>query len=239
MRYTILDIETRIDKQLVRQIYQPDDNSSDEQAYVQIRQRLKQEQGSDFFPFSFHIPISIAVGRVDEDHLLTAVETLGGEDADEEAIVQTFWQRLDRFRGTLITFNGRSFDLPVLELQALKYGCLAPRYFSGKARYRFSEEGHYDLYDFITNYGAQHLRGGLNLLARLVGLPGKVGIDGSRVQEYWEDGRLPEIHRYCRHDVIQTYFLFLRLELVRGHLTAEQYADILRRSASFRQQLDA
>ena len=239
MRYTILDIETRIDKRLVRQVYHPDADLSDEDAYGQVRQQLKQEQGSDFFPISFHIPVSIAVGQVDEEHVLTAVETLAGEDADEETMVRTFWQRLDRFRGTLVTFNGRGFDLPVLELQALKYGCPAPHYFGGKARYRFSQDGHYDLYDFVTNYGAQRLRGGLNLLAKMIGLPGKVGIDGSLVQQYWEAGRLPEIHRYCRHDVIQTYFLFLRLELVQGRLTPDQYADSVERSAGFRQQLDA
>ena len=98
MRYTILDIETRIDKRLVRQVYHPDADLSDEDAYSQVRQQLKQEQGSDFFPISFHIPVSIAVGQVDEEHVLTAVETLAGEDADEETMVRTFWQRLDRFR---------------------------------------------------------------------------------------------------------------------------------------------
>lgn len=239
MRYTILDIETRIDKHLVRQVYHPDADISDDDAYAQVRQHLGQEHGSDFFPVPFHIPVSIGVGQVDEDRGLAAVETLGGEDADEETIVRTFWQRFERFRGALVTFNGRGFDLPVLELHALRYGCPAPHYFSGKARYRFSEEGHYDLYDFVTNYGAQRLRGGLNLLTKMIGLPGKVGIDGSQVQQYWEAGRLAEIHRYCRRDVIQTYFLFLRLELVRGRLTPEQYADLIQRSASFRQQLDA
>ena len=105
MRYTILDIETRIDKRLVRQVYHPDADLSDEDAYSQVRQQLKQDQGSDFFPISFHIPVSIAVGQVDEEHVLTAVETLAGEDADEETMVRTFWQRLDRFRGTLVTFK--------------------------------------------------------------------------------------------------------------------------------------
>ena len=239
MRYTILDIETRIDKPLVRQVYCPDTDISDEDAYRQVQQQLKQEQGSDFFPLSFHIPISIAVGQVTEERVLTTVETLGGENADEETIARTFWQRLERFRGTLVSFNGRGFDLPVLELQAIKYGCPAPHYFSGKARHRFIEEGHYDLYDFVTNYGAQRLRGGLNLLAKMIGLPGKVGIDGSMVQQYWEDGRVAEIHRYCRHDVIQTYFVFLRIELVRGRLTHQQYERALEQSAAFRQELGA
>ena len=238
MRYTIVDIETRIDKGLVRAIYFPHTEILEEDAYTQARERLRQEQGNDFFPISFHVPISIAVGQVNDERVLTAVETVNESDADEESIVRTFWQRLERFSGTLVTFNGRSFDLPVLELQALKYGCQAPRYFSGKARNRYAEEGHFDLYDFLTNYGVHRLRGGFNLLAKMIGLPGKTEIDGSMVQQLWQEGRLGDIHRYCRHDVIQTYFLFLRVELLRGRLAPEQYDHVLTQSARFREELE-
>ena len=238
MRYTIVDIETRIDKDLVRAIYFPHADVLEEDAYSQVRDRLRQEQGNDFFPLSFHIPISIAVGQVNEERVLTAVETVSEDDYSEEAIVRTFWQRLERFPGTLVTFNGRGFDLPVLELHALKYGCQAHRYFSGKARNRYAEEGHFDLYDFLTNYGVHRLRGGFNLLAKMIGLPGKTEIDGSMVQQLWQAQRLNDIHRYCRHDVIQTYFLFLRVELLRGRMTAEQYEYAQQQSANFREELE-
>ncbi|MGH7965015.1 MAG: ribonuclease H-like domain-containing protein [Candidatus Binatia bacterium] len=238
MRYTILDIETRIDKGLARVVYFSHAEMSDEEAYVQARRRLQEEQGNDFFPLSFHIPISIAVGQVNDERMLTTVETINTENYSEESIIRTFWQRLERFQGALVTFNGRNFDLPVLELQALKYGCQAARYFSGKSRNRYAEEGHYDLYDFLTNYGVHRLRGGFNLLAKLIGLPGKTEIDGSMVQQMWQDGRLDDIHRYCRHDVIQTYFLFLRIELVRGRLTSEQYEHVLAQTMEFRAELE-
>jgi predicted PolB exonuclease-like 3'-5' exonuclease len=238
MRYTIVDIETRIDKGLVREIYFPHTEVSDQDAYTQVRERLQREQGNDFFPLSFHVPISIAVGQVNDDRVLTAVETVNGHEYNEEAIVRVFWQRFERFSGTLITFNGRNFDLPVLELQALKYGCSEPRYFSGKSRNRYTEDGHFDLYDFLTNYGVHRLRGGFNLLAKMIGLPGKTEIDGSMVQQLWQEERLDDIHRYCRHDVIQTYFLFLRIELLRGRLTPEQYEHVLEQTAKFREELE-
>jgi hypothetical protein len=239
MRYTIVDIETRIAKDLVRAVYFPHGEISEEDAYEHARQQLRQEQGNDFFPLSFHIPISIAAGQVNDERILTEVETIEESDPREETIVRVFWQRLERFPGVLVTFNGRNFDLPVLELQALKYGCSAPRYFGGKARNRYVEEGHYDLYDFLTNFGAHRLRGGFNVLARMIGLPGKTEIDGSMVQQLWEDGRLADIHRYCRHDVIQTYFLFLRVELLRGRLTLAQYDHALTQTAHFRKEIEA
>jgi len=239
MRYTIFDIETRIEKNLVRAAYFPHEDISDEEAYLRAQQRLRQEQGNDFFPLSFHVPISIAVGQVNEERILSTVETIDENNYSEESIVRSFWLRLERFPGTLVTFNGRNFDLPVLELQALKYGCSAPRYFGGKYRNRYSEDGHYDLYDFLTNYGVHRLRGGFNLLAKMIGLPGKTEIDGSMVQELWQEGRLSDIHGYCRHDVIQTYFLFLRIELLRGRLTPEQYERAIAQTTEFRSRLEA
>jgi predicted PolB exonuclease-like 3'-5' exonuclease len=237
MRFTILDIETRIEKGLVRAVYFPHEEVAEDEAYARARRRLREEQGSDFFPLSFHVPISIAVGQVNEERVLTAVETVNECDYGEEEIVRSFWQRLERFSGTLVTFNGRNFDLPVMELQALKYGCPAPRYFGGKTRNRYAEDGHLDLYEFLTNYGAHRLRGGFNVLAKMIGLPGKTGIDGSMVQQLWQDGRLDDVHRYCRQDVIQTYFLFLRVELLRGRISPEHYHNALAQTEHFRAQL--
>jgi len=238
MRYTIVDIETRIEKNLVRDVYFPHEHLSAEEAYYRFQQRLRQEQGNDFFPLSFHVPISIAIGQVNEERILTAVETVDEDDSSEEGIVRSFWSRLERFPGTLVTFNGRNFDLPVLELQALKYGCSAPRYFAGKHRNRYAEEGHYDLYDFLTNYGVHRLRGGFNVVAKLISLPGKTEIDGSMVQQLWQEKRLPDIHRYCRQDVIQTYFLFLRIELMRGRIAPSQYDRAVQESMGFWEELE-
>jgi 3'-5' exonuclease len=241
MNFAIFDIETRIDKALIQSVMYPHEAITEEEAYRRFQQQIREERDgrSDFLPIAFHIPISIVVGNVTGDHVLTAVEVLCAQDYSEEGIVCEFWRRVEIFPGTLVSFNGRAFDLPVLEMQALRYGCQAPRYFNEKYghRYRYSEERHYDLFDFLSNAGVHRIRGGFNLLARLIGLPGKTWVDGSMIQGLWEAGQLSLIHAYCRQDVIQTYGLFLRTELMRGRVTPEAYQAAWEAAAAFRQEL--
>jgi len=240
MSYAIFDIETRIDKRLVNDSQFRGRGLSDEGAYAELRQQLLDGRGTDFFPLSFHVPVSIAVGAVAGDYSLQSVESLAEQSYDEERLVREFWERVERFKGCLVSFNGRQFDLPVLELHALRYGCAVPSYFGEDSLYRrrYQLSKHLDLYDFITNFGAYRVRGGFDLLLRTIGLPGKGTVDGSQVQELWEAGRLAEIHEYCRRDVIQPYFLFLRVELVRGRITAERYRQLLEETAQFQRMLD-
>jgi predicted PolB exonuclease-like 3'-5' exonuclease len=233
VRFAIFDIETRIDKALVRSVLHRGSALGEEEAYARTREELVARSGSDFFPVAFHVPISIVIGDVGEDRALTAVHVLGAEGYSEAGIVREFWERVERFRGTLVSFNGRNFDLPVMELGALRHGCRIPRYFGARYRNRYADDAHYDLYDFVTNYGMYHVRGGFHLLAQLAGLPGKGEVDGAAVQKLWEAGRLAEVHAYCRRDVIQTYFLFLRVELMRGRITPEELEAALAATAAF------
>lgn len=225
MAFAIVDIETRIDKRLVNETNYAGEGLDDEDAYERQRQELIDKSGSDFFPVVYHLPIAIGVGSVGAEYKLASLELLGAPDYDEVELVRSFWERFNQYTGTLVTYNGRGFDLPVLELQALKHGISAPAYFNERYghRYRFSEQGHYDLQEFLANYGAVRLRGGLKALARLLDLPGKTQLDGSLVQGYWDAGRLEEINTYCKQDVLLTYLLFLRVELMRGRIDRETF----------------
>ena len=239
MSYLIFDIETRIDKALVRATQFRGEALGDAEAYERMREQLRREssRGSDFFPLSFHVPISVALGSVGADYLLRQVDILQADVLGEAGLTRAFWEHIEAFEGTLVSFNGRTFDLPVLELQALRHGCVAGRYFNQRNGLRARFGRHYDLYDFLTNTGAARLRGGLDLLAKLVGLPGKGEVAGSDVQALWEAGRLDAIHRYCREDVIQSYFLFLHVEQMRGRLSAQRMSELEEATRAFRQEL--
>ena len=237
MSFLVFDIETRIDKTLLRQVEFGDSLLSDSEAYERMRSEL-QERGTDFFPVTYHVPVSIVLGRVREDHVLENVQVLPADTVGEAEIVRRFWSTLEAFDGTLVSFNGRAFDLPVLELQGLRWGCAASRYFSERDGLRARQGRHHDLYEFLANGGLVRLRGGFNLLSQLVGLPGKGSVRGGDVQQLWETGRYDTIHRYCRRDVIQTYYLFLHIERLRGRLLPERVAQIVEATGAFRAEIE-
>jgi len=132
VRYLIFDIDTRVDKDLVKQIYDPQDTLTIEQAYDKARDMFleRSHQQSDFFPIPFHIPIAIATLQADEQYRIRALGCLGADRFSEPELVARFWQIFESAH-TLVTFNGRGFDLPVLETRALKHGLSLPRYFGG------------------------------------------------------------------------------------------------------------
>ena len=175
MKFAIFDIETRVDKQLLNRVFFAHDNISDDEAYRRFREELR-TRGGDFFPLTLHMPISIAIGDVSGDHVLRGVETLRVPCDSEESLVREFWRRMEDFRGCLISFNGRRFELPVLELAAMRWGISAPHYFDDvdSPRSRDALERHLDLYEYLTNFGEIGLRGGMDLLLKDDGIAWKV-----------------------------------------------------------------
>jgi len=183
-----------------------------------------------FPPAPFHQVVALGVLWLDGTHALQRLGAFGGEEdapPDELEVLQEFAEFIGKRQPTMVTFNGRRFDLPVLANRMLKHGVPFPAYYAGRSgvadyRYRYSDEGHMDLADLLTDYGASRMPS-LTALAQLVGMPGKMDIDGSKVQSMFEHGRHAEIRNYCLHDVVQTTFVFLRSELLRGRLTPTEY----------------
>ena len=79
----------------------------------------------------------------------------------------------------------------------------------------------------LTNFGASRFNGGLNLAANLPGKPGKIEVQGNMVQDLYNDGKLAEINDYCRCDVLDTYFVFLRTSVLLGRITLDQEKELV------------
>jgi predicted PolB exonuclease-like 3'-5' exonuclease len=169
-------------------------------------------------------PIVIGVMWLGEDLAVKRVGTIG-EGKDEAGMMADFADFMNTRRPHVVTWNGRGFDLPVLALRALRFGLNFNWYYRGEGyRYRFSEEGHLDLGDVLSDHGAARMTS-LDGAARLIGLPGKGkdGVDGSQVEGLFHAGQLETLRKYCLSDVAQTAFLFLRYRLVAGMIERDVY----------------
>lgn len=214
--YALFDIETRIDWALLEQV----ENCDREEFIADYRRRLGNEDTEVWIPYSYHLPIAIAVGLVDSTNgELGHVGCIKGTDSEE--LCREFWNWIETFqgpprRGTLVSFNGRGFDFPVLELSALRYGIRTTQHFNEKYgnRYRFQEDWHMDLLDLLSGYGAaRYMRGGLSLLSTLAGLPAKT-VPHSNLED--EDVPLEVVQRWARNDVRRLYVVFQRLQYLRN-----------------------
>lgn len=153
---------------------------------------------------------------------------VGRDTQDEEAMLREFADLVDQHHPTLVTYNGRGFDLPVIAMRCFRHGVPFRGYYRTRdMRYRFSEAGHFDLMDFLSDYGASR-PAKLDVVAKMCGMPGKVGVDGKDVGPLFFKGKIEEIRDYCLCDVIQTTGVFLRVQLLRGEIDRQQYLTAMR-----------
>jgi 3'-5' exonuclease len=178
---------------------------------------------SPFPPTWAHRIIVVGCLWLGRDYRLRRLGVIGDDPADEQQILVELSRFVGRAKPVIVTYNGRSFDLPVIALRSLCHGVpLAWYYRERGVRYRYSEEGHIDLCDWLADHGATR-SGSLDAVARLFGLPGKIGVDGSQVEGLYRGGQLAKIQAYCLADVVQTAFVLLRFRLLQGVLSPAAY----------------
>src|SRR5262245_11880244 len=223
-RYLVVDTESVPDAALIAQTKFPDENltPADAIAKAQTEARELSPTNSDFLPVIYQIPVAVCVVRVGVDYSLQAFKCLDAPHYRPVEIVRQFWRGVEETykQANLVTFNGRGFDMPLLELAAFRHGISLCQYLqSSRKRY---DSRHIDLQDQRTNYGACRMFGGLNLLAKIIGKPGKCGIAGNQVYQMYVEGRIAEINDYCLCDTLDTYFVFLRSRVLTGDLSIER-----------------
>ena len=223
------DIETIPDVEFGRRAYGLDGLDDKDVATAMMFKR-QQAVGHDFLPLHQHrvVAISVALRTGDEFR----VWTLGDEDSGEAEIVKRFFDGIDRYTPDLVSWNGGGFDLPVLNYRALKHGIQAPRYWeigesdrdfkwnNYQSRYHWR---HTDLMDVLANFNPR-ANAKLDEIASMLGFPGKLGMDGSKVWGTYLDGGIGDIRDYCETDVINTWLVYLRFEYMRGNLDDKDLA---------------
>jgi predicted PolB exonuclease-like 3'-5' exonuclease len=230
----IFDIETVPDTALGRRLHGLHGLTDEQVGRIMFTKR-RQDVGSEFLPHEQHRVVAISVVMRSRDVL--KVWSLGDENSSEKDLIERFFDGLDRYTPDLVSWNGSGFDLPVLHYRSLLHGITAARYWDtggSDASFRYSNYlsryhwRHMDLMDILSGFQGRG-RASLESMACLLGLPGKLGMQGSDVWEEFLRGGIGRIRDYCETDVLNTYLIYLRFELLRGNLNAAEHADEIAR----------
>ncbi len=223
------DIETVPDVEGLRRLHGLDGKLTDKEVAEMAFQLRRQATGSDFLPLHLHRIVAISCALRERDTF--RVWSLGGETDGEAVLIQRFFDGVAKYTPQLVSWNGGGFDLPVLHYRGLIHGVKAGRYWEtgdDDREFRYNNyisryhQRHLDLMDLLALYQPR-ANAPLDHLSQLLGLPGKLGLDGSQVWDAFLAGHLTEIRHYCETDVVNTYLVFLRFQLMREALTAEQH----------------
>jgi predicted PolB exonuclease-like 3'-5' exonuclease len=227
--WLVFDCESIPDGRLLNIVKYPTETLTPEEAVARSQAEAIERGNSDFTPVTFQLPISIAMLRVGVDYSLQAITCLDAPHFEPRGIVEQFWRGLGHYAqyepaAKIVTFNGRGFDLPLMEMAAFRYGFAVP------SLDQWRSERQFDLMHWLNNDGAIRLSGGLNMLAKLLGKPGKMEVTGNKVYRMWLDGQLAAINDYCLCDTLDTYLIFLRTRVLSGALSLDAEQAIVRRT---------
>ncbi len=158
---------------------------------------------------------------------LQEVRSGGSINSSEKDLIKGFFHAIDKFKPRLVSFNGKTFDLPVLKYRAMKYGISSEVFHLSGNKYegynhRYALNWHCDLIDALSDFGSS-ARIKLNEVCAVLGIAGKLGTDGSQVEELYDNNQLQDIRNYCETDVINTYLVYLRYALHTGKLNINNY----------------
>ena len=229
----VFDIETIPDVAGLRTLHALDVDLSDAEVAEFAFQKQRAKNGSDFLPL--HLQRVAVISFVLRDAEKFEVRSFAEPEFTEAQIIQRFFNGIEKFTPQIVSWNGGGFDLPVLHYRGLIHGVAAPRYWEmGEGDYRDSRDFKWN--NYISRYHSRHLdlmdllamyqpraSAPLDDLAKLMGLPGKLGMDGSAVWQAWQDGKISEIRDYCETDVVNTYLVYLRFQQMRGIVSAGEH----------------
>lgn len=217
----VFDIETIPDLTTAKRLYPELGDLSDENAFTALITLREAETGKSFMQYPLHKIVCLSVLWVNLDKRQFKLRSLSLNEMDEQTILETFLKAIDK-KPILVSWNGAGFDIPVLAYRSLHHRLSAPHLFNDhKNGYlnRYST-AHIDLMDKmkIGSFGNSQK---LDVIASLCGFAGKGGVDGNQVLPMVQKGDWANLCRYCESDVVNTWLIYLRWQLLYGQLNEQ------------------
>jgi predicted PolB exonuclease-like 3'-5' exonuclease len=224
----VFDIETVPDVAGARRLHELADLSDADVGKALLAMR-RQQAGTEFLRHHLHQVVVLSIAARLGDRF--KVWSLAQPECREDEIISRFFEGIERYSPTLVSWNGCGFDLPVLHYRGLIHGISAGRYWengNGDQSFRWNNyisryhERHTDLMDVLSAYQGR-AAAPLDEIATLCGFPGKMGMSGEKVWDSVQAGDYAGVRNYCETDVLNTYLVYLRFELLRGRIDRAGY----------------
>lgn len=238
MSILVFDIETIPDIETGRKLYDLDGLSDKDTASALFALR-RAKSGNDFLPH--YLQKIVAISLLMTQGTQIKVWSLGDEQSREADLIKRFFNGIDKHTPTLVSWNGGGFDLPVLNYRALLHGIECPTYWEvgeNQSSFRWNNYlnrfhyRHIDLMDVLALYQNKAVAP-LDHIASMLGFPGKMGMSGDKVFDQFLAGNLKGIRDYCETDVLNTYCVYLRFELIRSNISQSEYNESIIRLQNY------
>ena len=149
------------------------------------------------------------------------------QEGGERRIIATFLEGVGRHKPQVVGYNSARVDLKVLVQRAVVNGLSIPGFarrpdkpWEGADYFSAASDWNVDMMQIV---GGNRSTPSLNEIARLSGIPGKMGVDGNEVAPLWLKGKVDDIVVYNEFDALTTYLLWLRFARFGGFFDKEQY----------------
>lgn len=214
----IFDLETKNDEELIKSIHNKSTN--------EYKAEMKEKKGHDFLTPPYHKIVSLGVTEISNtDYYIKSVKSItvglpkAGQLFTEQDIIIKFDELLKKTNyDTLVSYNGKGFDIPVILRRAMKYLISMPNLFYQPNQYKsymhkFNDDMHLDLMQVIPE------RISLQEACMTCGFSAKNGMDGSMV----ENASLEDIDKYVKRDTLVTTKLLYHYLLLKGIIDIGQF----------------
>lgn len=239
----VFDIETVPDVKAGQRMHGldlPTDEALQALSHIRRTEALGRYDGSTDFPRPpFHEIVCISGLWVGSGEM--KLFSFSQQDLSERDIIARFMGVFDKHFPTLVSWNGAGFDVPVLLYRAMVHKLSAPRFLDQgehdtSRRYdnyqnRYHAR-HTDLMDAMALFNNRNFQR-LDDIAQLFGFPGKQGISGADVSSQVQAGQWNELKEYCEGDVLNTWLVYLRWQLLRGQIDFEDHEERVKHTRDF------
>ena len=159
---------------------------------------------------------------------LTALPKEADHPMVEGELIAKFLGYVGKYKPQLVGFNSHTSDLPILLQRGIAAGIAAGSFcqrpnkpWEGTDYFARGTEAHVDLKNILSGWGIG--TPSLHELAAVLGVPGKMGTNGSTVVDLWVEGKIRPIVEYNHFDALTTYLVWLRTARFAGFFSQSQY----------------